>query len=235
MSVVKRWLARRRTRLDQRAAAHRLRATSFGGSGNASVQTSHRRPGKPAGRSIARKVNAQLGLLCDIGVGVSFIAFGQHRHVLGPVSSLTLVLIGLALFTLVEYMVHRWLFHGPPSALKVGHWQHHVEPLGDDALPFFLPPLAALLLARALSTLISGGAAALFVGGMALGYACYGLSHATMHRVRFARALPRRWAAPHHIHHHHPETNFGVTTPLWDIVFRTRYIAQRDRSLATRT
>jgi sterol desaturase/sphingolipid hydroxylase (fatty acid hydroxylase superfamily) len=28
------------------------------------------------------------------------------------------------------------------------------------------------------------------------------------------------------VHHYHPDTNFGVTTPLWDILLRTRYVRQ---------
>jgi sterol desaturase/sphingolipid hydroxylase (fatty acid hydroxylase superfamily) len=47
--------------------------------------------------------------------------------------------------------------------------------------------------------------------------------------VRFRRPLARRWAAAHHIHHYHPHSNFGVTTPLWDILLRTRYLAGEKR------
>jgi 4-hydroxysphinganine ceramide fatty acyl 2-hydroxylase len=37
-------------------------------------------------------------------------------------------------------------------------------------------------------------------------------------------ALWNTEAAHHLIHHHHPDANFGVTTPLWDIVLGTRYV-----------
>ena len=59
--------------------------------------------------------------------------------------------------------------------------------------------------------------------GIALGYLCYGLVHDAIHARRFQQPLLRRWAGLHHVHHHHPDTNFGVTTPLWDVVFGTRY------------
>jgi hypothetical protein len=52
------------------------------------------------------------------------------------------------------------------------------------------------------------------------------LSHGAIHNVYFVHAMPRRWAAAHHIHRHHPDKNFGVTTPLWDIVLGTRYISR---------
>ena len=63
----------------------------------------------------------------------------------------------------------------------------------------------------------------LLTGIICLSYVTYGLSHFTIHHHRFHDVLARNWAANHHIHHHHVNTNFGVTTPLWDIVFGTRY------------
>jgi dihydroceramide fatty acyl 2-hydroxylase len=42
--------------------------------------------------------------------------------------------------------------------------------------------------------------------------------------VRFQHPLLRRWAAAHHVHHYHPDSNFGVTTPLWDYLLGTRYV-----------
>jgi sterol desaturase/sphingolipid hydroxylase (fatty acid hydroxylase superfamily) len=72
---------------------------------------------------------------------------------------------------------------------------------------------------------VPAGIALFFSGALAAGYASYGLAHSAIHSVRFRRALPLRWAAMHHIHHHHPERNFGVTTPLWDFLLGTRYVS----------
>jgi sterol desaturase/sphingolipid hydroxylase (fatty acid hydroxylase superfamily) len=101
--------------------------------------------------------------------------------------------------------------------------------LGYESLPFFLPPLAALGVAATLATVSSMTFALLLTGGLAAGYAAYGLSHSIIHNARFRYVLPRRWAAAHHIHHCHPDQNFGVTTPLWDVVLKTRYISNRRR------
>ena len=43
----------------------------------------------------------------------------------------------------------------------------------------------------------------------------------------YREAYGRRWAANHHIHHYHPDRNFGVSTPLWDIVLGTRHVSKR--------
>jgi sterol desaturase/sphingolipid hydroxylase (fatty acid hydroxylase superfamily) len=136
------------------------------------------------------------------------------------------------LFSFVEYCFHRWLFHGPVQVLEQGHSKHHEQPQAHDSLPFFLPPLVALVLAGGLSILLPASTALLFTGGMAAGYAAYGLTHTTFHNMRFRGRLSRRWASAHHIHHFHPHSNFGVTTPLWDIVFRTRYVSARKRVAA---
>lgn len=130
---------------------------------------------------------------------------------------------GLLLFSLIEYCFHRWLFHGPEHAMQRGHQQHHVDPLGIGTLPFFLPPVFLLVLVALFSKLLPLGLALATVGGIAGGYFAYGQCHAWIHRTRFSNLLGRRWAASHHVHHHHPDSNFGVTSPLWDLVLGTRY------------
>jgi len=172
------------------------------------------------------RANALGGLVSDVSISLALIGAGLWRGDLPVLASLTLVAAGLLLFSFVEYCFHRWLFHAGHGALERGHTKHHEQPLGYDALPFFVPPLIAIMLTATLSLLISPGAAMLLVGAIAGGYASYGVAHTAIHQLRFRRPLARRWAASHHIHHHHPESNFGVTTPLWDIVLGTRYLSK---------
>jgi sterol desaturase/sphingolipid hydroxylase (fatty acid hydroxylase superfamily) len=131
--------------------------------------------------------------------------------------------LGLLLFSLVEYLFHRYVFHGPVALFARGHLTHHVQPLAYESLPFFLPPLLVLGIARALAAVMPVTYALLVAGATATGYACYGLAHTVIHHIRFRSSLGRRWAASHHVHHRHLEANYGVTTPLWDFVFGTRY------------
>lgn len=178
-------------------------------------------------RLSATRANGQIGMVADSAVGIALIGAGWHQGELSPSTALATIVCGLLLFSLIEYMFHRWLFHAIDGVLERGHRKHHEAPMGFDALPFFLPPLGMLALAGLLGLLMPAAAALLFAGAFALGYAVYGLSHYIIHIHRFHRALPRRWAAAHHIHHFHPDTNFGVTSPLWDIVFGTRYISDQ--------
>ncbi len=159
----------------------------------------------------------------DIPFGAVLIFAGLRSHKLGLIAFVLTILLGLFLFSIIEYSFHRWLFHGPVRIMAQGHRAHHENPLGYDSLPFFLPAFLLLALTGVFVLLMPVKYAFLLVGSITLGYVTYGLSHFTIHHHRFHYVLARNWAANHHIHHHHADTNFGVTTPMWDIVLGTRY------------
>ncbi|MGH8128258.1 MAG: sterol desaturase family protein [Gammaproteobacteria bacterium] len=155
--------------------------------------------------------------------------FESSRYPAGGVSGAALaVALGLLAFTFAEYSAHRWLFHMRIPLFAEGHRMHHENPLGYDSLPFFLPAAVSLGLVGLFMLFLPVGFACLMMATVTLGYVTYGLTHFAIHHMRFKQPLLRRWAASHHIHHHHENSNFGVTTPLWDILLRTRYI-QRSR------
>jgi sterol desaturase/sphingolipid hydroxylase (fatty acid hydroxylase superfamily) len=181
-------------------------------------------------RLSATKFNARTGLLFDIGVSLVLLAAGLRSNTFGMMAAIATVGAGLLVFTLVEYVFHRWLFHGQPNHARDGHDKHHADPHGYDALPFFLPPLGMLVLAALLALAAPWSTAFLLSGALAAGYAAYGVAHMIIHATRFRARVAVRWAANHHIHHNHPECNFGVTSPLWDIVLGTRYVPARVRN-----
>ncbi|MGA7966077.1 MAG: sterol desaturase family protein [Gammaproteobacteria bacterium] len=160
---------------------------------------------------------------------IAVLFFEASRHPAGGVPGAALAIIfGLLGFSFAEYSVHRWLFHLRIPLFADGHRMHHEDPLGYDSLPFFLPAVISLGLTGVFLLFLPAGFVCLMMGTVTLGYVTYGLSHFIIHHVRFKQPLLRRWAASHHIHHHHDNSNFGVTTPLWDILLRTRYV-QRSR------
>jgi sterol desaturase/sphingolipid hydroxylase (fatty acid hydroxylase superfamily) len=65
----------------------------------------------------------------------------------------------------------------------------------------------------------AGGA---FFGGFALGYLAYDGSHYALHHFAMNGKLLRA-IKKHHMMHHHADHDggFGVSSPLWDYVFRT--------------
>jgi sterol desaturase/sphingolipid hydroxylase (fatty acid hydroxylase superfamily) len=160
-------------------------------------------------------------------LGIVLIIEGLRRHDQSPVAVLFTILLGLFIFSFMEYVCHRWLFHGSIRPLKQGHTLHHGNPLGYDSLPFFLPALVLMGLTWIFVICIPASHAYLLSGSIAFGYITYGLSHYLIHHKRFRHPLLRNWAAHHHIHHHHQGFNFGVTTPLWDVMLGTRYARKR--------
>src|SRR5574337_751721 len=162
----------------------------------------------------------------DAALCILLLAEGW-RHLRGSAWLVLLAcLLGLFAFSFIEYFFHRWLFHTHIPLFEQGHRMHHERPLGYDSLPFFLPPIVLLSLTGLLVWLMPLGFALLLAGAITFGYINYGLSHFIIHHVRFRQPLLRRWAGAHHVHHYHPETNFGVTTLLWDILLGTRYVRQ---------
>ena len=142
----------------------------------------------------------------------------------GAAAALLTCALGLFAFSFIEYFFHRWMFHTRVPLFAQGHRMHHAHPLGYDSLPFFLPGLVLLLLTGTFMAIMPDGTALLLAGSITAGYIAYGLSHFIIHHVRFKHPLLRRWAGAHHVHHYHPDSNFGLTTPLWDIVLGTRYV-----------
>lgn len=189
-------------------------------------------PGLLARLSTTR-FNANAGLVCDVGISLVLIAAGIYTNHFGILAPLATVAAGMLVFSLIEYCFHRWLFHVGRSSMREGHDKHHVDPHGYDALPFFFPPIGMLLLAGLLAFFLPTSTALLLAGATAAGYAAYGVAHTIIHAIRFRHRVAVKWASNHHIHHHHPDCNFGVTTPLWDIVLRTRYAPARTRVPAT--
>ena len=184
--------------------------------------------------SIVRMSSTQTNYWVEVGVdvtlGLLLIVEGWRLHAGGPLTALLAIALGLFAFSFVEYFFHRWMFHTRIPLFEQGHRMHHEQPLGYDSLPFFLPGAVLLTLTGLCVLVIPTGFAYLMMGSVTFGYIAYGLSHFTIHHVRFKHPLLRRWAGAHHVHHYHPDSNFGVTTPLWDVLLGTRYVRQPRKS-----
>ena len=153
---------------------------------------------------------------------------------LAGVDRLYLVLAGLVAWTLLEYLVHRFILHRYSSVSRRLHQLHHDHPNDPDSersslsTPLLAFPIGFLLIATAGLEVGSG-----IFAGLLLGYLAFIAVHYTMHRWPIG---PNSWlysAKLRHLTHHRVEKcNFGVTTSFWDIVFRTYagFIGERLRS-----
>lgn len=136
---------------------------------------------------------------------------------------------GVLGWTFTEYGVHRWVMHGPRTSNPVTaeHLDHHRDLERTDPLRFdrsLVWPLAGGVLVGAPTAAATSAPAGIGAGlGWAASYCGYRQLHWLLHH-RPPRTPAGRWLRRHHFRHHvgAPRGNHGVTSPLWDLVLRTR-------------
>lgn len=145
-----------------------------------------------------------------------------------------IILFGTALitWTLIEYLLHRFLFHYEPKSewgRKI-HWTfhgvHHDYPM--DSLRLVMPPGLSLIIASffyIIFRFILGEVNSYpFMSGFLLGYLVYDITHYAMHHFAFRSKFYLN-LKKHHMKHHfqNPHKGFGVSSIIWDGVFGTAY------------
>jgi sterol desaturase/sphingolipid hydroxylase (fatty acid hydroxylase superfamily) len=139
-----------------------------------------------------------------------------------------LVSFGCAFWTLVEYAMHRLIYHRIP-AFERYHQIHHENPRAYVGAPPLLGTTVTFLVSFmplvAFAPIVANG----FSAGMLSGYTLYMFIHYAIH---FWDPTPGSFlyrARLHHAVHHYRDGNgnFGVTTSFWDRVFGTRISSAR--------
>lgn len=165
-----------------------------------------------------------------IPVAIFFGTHGIAQRELTAGHAALLVALGMLAWTFAEYTLHRWVFHWTNDK-RWGkrihfllHGVHHVWPSDKDRLVMPLPtsiPLALIfytLFHFALGRTLGNP----FFAGFVVGYLFYDGTHYYVHHftptTRWGKFLRR-----HHMTHHFADHDggFGVSTPIWDYVFRT--------------
>jgi sterol desaturase/sphingolipid hydroxylase (fatty acid hydroxylase superfamily) len=140
-----------------------------------------------------------------------------------------LFLLGVLLWTLTEYLIHRYIFHYEPKTLwgkrlhYVMHGVHHDYP--NDARRLVMPPVISVPLAflfYGLFLLLFGSVAPAVFAGFVFGYVCYDMLHYATHHLAVKRGA-WLWLKQYHLRHHFKDDHvgYGISSPLWDYVFRT--------------
>ena len=182
----------------------------------------------------------------------NFMEFFSHVHpatpviLFGPIIALMLYLafvqkglsfltvlgffvIGVLTWTLLEYVIHRYVFHYEPKT-RVGklfhfimHGVHHDYP--NDATRLVMPPIISVPLAvvfYVVFILTLGRFAPAALAGFGFGYVGYDTIHYATHHFAMKRGV-WRWLKQYHLRHHYQDDNagYGVSSPLWDYIFGT--------------
>lgn len=174
---------------------------------------------------LKRKALSALHYLLLVGGALALLAAGARDDL--PLTVAALV-AGWIAGSLSEYAVHRFVLHGPRLTASV-HARHHAAPAQEqiDPLSYFGPIAVALIVWTALPAL--GGEAPVAHGitaGLCLQYSWFRAVHRRMHRPGHRLAVGAL-AQFHRGHHVDLRCNFGVTTPVWDRLFRTQRAAAR--------
>ena len=174
------------------------------------------------------RTNAWLVIITLAILSLMVFAYGFSTVVLPTLTKMAIFLFGFLFFTLTEYLIHRYLFHFEGYSTKKNwirkmHGFHHAHPTDKKRLSLPLP--IAILLSLAVFFvlwILLGRYAWFFCPGFILGYAFYLFVHYLIHTRRPPKGVFRILWKNHYIHHHKDAKKaFGVTTPFWDIVFRT--------------
>lgn len=146
------------------------------------------------------------------------------------------LLLGIFSFSLLEYILHRWLFHSENYLFDnkivrylhfMLHGIHHMLPVDPDRL-VFPPVLAAIFIFVGYHTIYglvfptNRDLRLIYWVGLIYGYICYDMIHYALHHVGKSQGYFGRLQRYHNQHHYSGENaGYGVSSKLWDIIFRT--------------
>ena len=143
---------------------------------------------------------------------------------------ISLFVAGILLWSLTEYLLHRWFFHFKPKNRHVKmlffltHGYHHEFP--HDRMRLVAPPLMFTTLGIVFSIsyrLIFGPVvwAPVFAGVIA-GFLAYETIHFYSHH-HIPKNPIGRFLRAYHLRHHFEdsEVRYGISSPLWDLIFGT--------------
>ncbi|KAG5487705.1 hypothetical protein LSCM1_08069 [Leishmania martiniquensis] len=170
------------------------------------------------------------------------IADTQYRHAVAvslfhPLFVLAFFLSGVGLWTLLEYAIHRLIFHFERTVPRplfdnplckmlhlLLHGIHHIIPMDPDRLVF--PPalfvVASAIIYNGCSYLLAGSCLDIVAGGLVCGYVLYDQVHYHLHHRDPTNLYWKDLKKYHHAHHYVDDTRgYGITSKFWDIVFGT--------------
>jgi 4-hydroxysphinganine ceramide fatty acyl 2-hydroxylase len=156
-----------------------------------------------------------------------------------PLAILSLFIFGVFSWTLLEYVLHKYLFHGEDYWMKrmphnkylftahfFTHGIHHAFP--QDRYRIVFPPVPGNLFImypvvyRGFKALIPAEYFYNFFLGLTVGYLIYEMIHFSLHHISPKSEYMRNLKLYHMQHHYKFGTvGFGVSSKFWDVVFKT--------------
>jgi dihydroceramide fatty acyl 2-hydroxylase len=193
----------------------------------------------------ARKARRRLYPVSALYTAYSMAMLGLALRTSHKAAVLAWFALGVAAWTWLEYLVHRYILHGRfpdgPSRWRHAlhryfdhlHIEHHQRPWDGnhvngtirDTLPF------ALILA-AISLFFPFHTAPVFLAGLLQAYIAEEWVHHSVHFCQF-KGKYFQYIKRHHLYHHSPKgagVGYGLSSGIWDVVWQTR-IPEAERRL----
>jgi sterol desaturase/sphingolipid hydroxylase (fatty acid hydroxylase superfamily) len=185
------------------------------------------------------RVHPSVPLIIFVPVILYMLYLSIFDFKIGVLSIVGLVIFGLFIWTITEYLLHRFVFHWELKG-EIGarihfifHGVHHDYP--SDSRRLVMPPSVSIPLATLFyflfRFLIGDVSVHPFFVGFLIGYLFYDISHYAIHHFNMHSKF---WLAikNHHIKHHYqdPDKGYGVSSPIWDYVFRTNYSDKKEQN-----
>jgi sterol desaturase/sphingolipid hydroxylase (fatty acid hydroxylase superfamily) len=159
-----------------------------------------------------------------------------------PVIAIVSYFMGIPVWSLVEYLFHRYVLHGrfkisekpnkklittfANKVLDPLHWEHHERPNDGMHINGVLKDLLPLFaVAVPLSFIFPLYTTPMLLAGVCQSYVAEEWIHHAIHFFNFKNRY-FRYVKRHHLYHHSAkgiERGFGITNGVWDVVFRSRF------------
>ncbi len=164
------------------------------------------------------------------------------RAPLGVLATLGMIAAGTLSWSLVEYVLHRYVFHWTNETARgkrihfLLHGVHHDYPNDKDRLvmPLGVSVPLAVIFYVTFTHLFGVRIGEPYYVGFGIGYLLYDGTHYFVHHFRQTTKIGK-WLKKHHMTHHFADHDggFGVSSPLWDLVFRTMPTPKRAQKSTT--
>lgn len=179
------------------------------------------------------KVHFTVPLIIYIPVVIYFCCKALYLPEASVITFAGYFLMGVSIWTIFEYFMHRYIFHYEPSSgwgrriHFIFHGVHHDYP--KDAKRLVMPPSASIPLAVVFYFLFSmvmpKSQLYSFFPGFVTGYLIYDMMHYAMHHYNFKSSLMKRVKQHHMLHHYSdPSKGYGVSSSLWDKIFHSDFL-----------
>ena len=163
---------------------------------------------------------------------IIFCTYKAFDNGIGILPYLGYYIAGLAVWTITEYLLHRYIFHYYPSS-KWGqrlhfifHGVHHDYPSDSMRLvmvPSISIPLAALFYFL-FYKLLGHVYVFPFFAGFLTGYLFYDMTHYAVHHFNLKSKFWMELKHHHMLHHYQDAHNgYGVSSKFWDLIFKTTF------------